>query len=135
MSAMPLAIAAAACSRIPKWRLRPARSSGWKSPAPANVRRVLVDGARSADPPSSQARACAIALSTWPEESRLAMPFASAGNVGMSRVPAVRQLPALHPLDLVGELRVLGAVRVEQRLPCARAAPRRACRCPAAKCS
>ena len=45
-------------------------------------RRVFVDGVRSAEPPSSQGTAWARAFSTRPEESRVAMPFGSGGNVG-----------------------------------------------------
>ena len=48
---MPFAIAAIACSRMPKWKLRPPRLAASKSPAPSNVRCVFVDGARSAEPP------------------------------------------------------------------------------------
>jgi len=50
-SASPLLTAAAACSRTPKCRFRPARSSALKSPAPSKVSRDLFDGARSEDPP------------------------------------------------------------------------------------
>ena len=64
VSAMPLAMAAEACSRMPKWRLRPDRSSGWKSPAPSKMSRVLVEGDRSAEPPRSQGTAWATVLST-----------------------------------------------------------------------
>jgi hypothetical protein len=81
---IPFEIAADACSRIPKWKLRPERSSAWKSPAPSNVSRVLVDGARSAAPPSSHGTFRAIAFSTWAELSRLAIPLGSAGNSGIS---------------------------------------------------
>jgi hypothetical protein len=42
-----------ACSRMPKWRFRPAAFSALKSPVPSNVRRVLHEGPRSAEPPSS----------------------------------------------------------------------------------
>src|SRR6185295_15379807 len=43
-SARPFAIAAEANSRIPKWKLRPDRSPGEKSPAPSKASRVVVDG-------------------------------------------------------------------------------------------
>src|SRR5260370_4762510 len=52
-----------ACSRTPKCRFRP-ESVGVKSPAPAKVRRVLVEGVRSADPPSSHGTFLPMALST-----------------------------------------------------------------------
>ena len=67
-----------ACSRMPKWRLRPG-PSGPKSPAPGNLSRVLVDGARSAEPPISQGTFLAMAFSTSPLVSRVALPFLSAG--------------------------------------------------------
>ncbi len=81
--ASPFVIAADANSRTPKWKLRPPRSAGPKSPAPSKVNRVFVEGARSAAPPTSHGTPCATAFSTCPEESRLASPFGSAGNVGM----------------------------------------------------
>ena len=62
---MPLAMAHIACSRRPKCMLRPAYdpaldaalSGASNSPAAANVRLVLVDGDRSAAPPSSHGNA------------------------------------------------------------------------------
>ena len=90
VSAMPLAMAAEACSRIPKCRFRPGRSSGWKSPAPSKMSLVLVEGDRSAEPPTSHGTAWATALSTCPDESRLAMPLASAREAGQRRLPARR---------------------------------------------
>ena len=58
-----------------------------------------------------------MALSTWPEESRLAIPlrFGREGREG--GLPADRQRAVLHPLDLVGELRIgRGAVGSERGL-------------------
>src|SRR6266481_5682917 len=83
-SARPLRIALIECSRIPKCRLRPAGFSAWKSPAPGNVSRVLVEGLRSADPPTIQGRVGAMALRTLADASRPAIPFLSGGNTGMS---------------------------------------------------
>src|SRR5436190_24119281 len=77
----PLRIAPIACSRMPKCRLRPAGLAKLKSPAPSNVRRVLQEGARSAEPPISQGTFLARILSTLPEESRVAKPLASGGKV------------------------------------------------------
>ncbi len=74
----------AACSRTPKCRLRPPRSATEKSPACANVISVFVEGARSADPPTSHGTFGAIAFSTLPEASRPAMPLPSVGKVGRS---------------------------------------------------
>ena len=56
VTAMPLAIAAAACSRTPNARCAPG-SCRLLSPAPSKVSPVLVDGARSAEPPAATARA------------------------------------------------------------------------------
>ena len=74
-----------ACSRIPKWKLRPAKFPAEKSPASAALSRVFVDGARSADPPISHGMFLATAFSTFAEDSRVARPFGSAGNSGRSR--------------------------------------------------
>ena len=116
-SARPFAIAAEANSRTPKWKLRPERSSGAKSPAPSKPRCVFVEGERSAAPPTSQGTRSATAFSTWPEESRLARPFASAGNAVSPASQSVGKRSALHALDLVGELREGCAVLLEPRLP------------------
>ena len=43
---------------------------------------VLVEGARSAEPPMNHGTAGAMALITLPEAAREAMPFSSAGNTG-----------------------------------------------------
>ena len=81
---MPLRAAAIACSRTPKWMLRPAYDSGWKSPNP--LRYVFVDGSRSAEPPTSSGKLPAIAFMTVPPASRVAtLPF-SAVNVGQASV-------------------------------------------------
>ena len=79
--------------------------------------RVFVDGARSADPPISHGTFFATALSTLLDDSRLATPFASAGKVGQVAVPALRQLAALHALDVVGEIGELLLVGAEALLP------------------
>src|SRR5258706_14691959 len=79
---IPFTIDAIAFSRIPKWKFLPAGLSAWKSPAPSNVRVVLFEGPRSAEPPINQGMFCAKMFSTFPDASRPAMPFASAGQVG-----------------------------------------------------
>src|SRR4026207_1881456 len=66
-SARPSAIAGEANSRTPKWKLRPERSPGVKSPAPSNVSRVFVEGARSAAPPPSPGPRSATAGRSRPE--------------------------------------------------------------------
>ena len=84
LRARPFAMQPAACSRTPKCRLRPARSCDEKCPAPSNVNAVLVEGARSAAPPSSHGTRDAMALSTAPDASRPARPLSLAGKTGMS---------------------------------------------------
>src|SRR5258708_38279761 len=79
---MPLTMAPMACSRTPKCRLRPRYSPAKKSPAPSKVKLVLLECARSAEPPMSQGIFLASAFRTLPEESREAMPLASAGELG-----------------------------------------------------
>src|SRR5258706_14432902 len=84
-SASPFAIEAIACSRTPKWKLRPPGADALWLPASGAERRVFVEGARSAEPPRSQGIAAAAALSALPEASRVATPFASAGKTGAFR--------------------------------------------------
>ena len=91
LRAIPLETAAAACSRIPKCRLRPERESSSKPPAPGKVRLVLVDGDRSAEPPSEPRDRLGQAVEDLAEESRLAMPLASAAKVGAGRPPSRRE--------------------------------------------
>src|ERR1017187_6018117 len=82
VSDIPLAMAAEACSRTPKCMLRPPGVAGCRSPAPLKSRRVKVEGSKSAAPPSNQGTASARMLRTLPDDSRLAMPLASAGKTG-----------------------------------------------------
>ena len=89
---MPFMIAPMACSRMPKCSTRPAsgspfhilveRSFGRNDGAPSMV--VLLDSARSAEPPHSSGTRSAIALMTAPDALRVATPFSSAGKVGRS---------------------------------------------------
>src|SRR5260370_41069955 len=81
---MPLRIEHMACSRMPKWRLRPQYWPASKSPAPSKVSRALGDGVRSADPPISQGIFLANAFRTLDEEARLARPLDSRGKPGRS---------------------------------------------------
>ena len=83
-TAMPLAKAHMACSRMPKWKLRPPRSSGEKANEPSKVCSVIVEGARSPAPPSSHGTRLATALSTLPPETRVARPLGSGGKLGIS---------------------------------------------------
>ena len=85
-TAMPFMIAPMPCSRMPKWSTRPAsgsafhifvaRSPGRNDGTPSMV--VLLEPARSAEPPQSSGRIGGDALITVPEATRVAMPFASA---------------------------------------------------------
>ncbi len=79
---MPFMIAPMPCSRMPKWKLRPAWSSGPNVPGPLSI--VLFDGARSALPPISSGTFAAIALSVVPDAARLATAPFSAVNVGIA---------------------------------------------------
>src|SRR6516225_1154647 len=81
----PLTDALIACSRIPKCRFLPPGVSAWKLPAAAKVNAVLLDGARSAEPPSNQGMFWASTFNTFPDASRPASPFGSAGNDGRLR--------------------------------------------------
>ena len=63
-------IAAMACSRTPKWKLRPAGVTAcWSG---TSLIRVLFEGARSAEPPISVGTCGATALMTLPEPTRVA---------------------------------------------------------------
>ena len=62
---IPLVMAPMACSRTPKRRLRPLRSEAEKSVD--DLINVLLDEARSADPPMTSGRSAAKALITAPE--------------------------------------------------------------------
>ena len=88
-SAMPFMIEPMPCSRMPKCSTRPYwspvkslvdSSAGMKDGWPLGV--VLLDSARSAEPPHSSGSSGAIAVSTSPEALRVATPLASAGNDG-----------------------------------------------------
>src|SRR5882672_10988862 len=97
-SARPFKTAAIACSRMPKCMLRPLGVVGPRSPAPSNVRRVLVEGARSAEPPTTQAFRVRL------ERRQVA-------------IPAVGEITTLDAVDLVGELGVFAPVAGEHRRP------------------
>ncbi len=64
-----------ACSRTPKWRLRPSGRALEKAAAPAIA--VLFDSARSAEPPTSSGRLAASAWIALPEAARVAIAGAS----------------------------------------------------------
>src|SRR5688572_14977485 len=75
-----------ACSRIPKWKLRPVRSSEVNEVDSFKV--VSVDGAKSAAPPIRLGKLPAIAFNTLPDAWRVAnlVPAANTGN--LSNQPA-----------------------------------------------
>ena len=132
-SDMPFTTAAIACSRMPKCRLRPPGVPGSKSPAPSNLSVVLFDGPRSAEPPRNHGMFCASTFSTWPDASRPATPFASAGNVGQVAGPSPSgSSRRCICVDLGGERRILArGTSPKSVVPLARAPARRARRCPA----
>src|SRR5689334_20454190 len=105
---MPLQIDPMACSRTPKWMLRPAPV---RSNEPAPSSRVLVDPPRSASPPSSQGTCLAITFSALPDALRVAtdahVPLAAELRVGrrpgrLGPVPVRLQLGAA--VDRAAEL-------------------------------
>ena len=114
---MPLAIAPIACSRTPKCMFRPPCVSASRSPAPSKVSLVLVDGARSAAPPTRADMLCAIAFSTLPPASRDAIPVASGSEVRNVAGPAVGQPAFEQTIELLGELGMLGAIADQGLLP------------------
>ena len=87
---MPFMMAPMPCSRMPKCSTRPAsgspvhwsveRLSGMKDEASSIV--VLLDSARSAEPPHSSGITPATALITAPDALRVATPLGSASKVG-----------------------------------------------------
>jgi len=64
------------------WVSSPVVTGGLKSPQPFNA--VFVEGSRSAEPPVSAGSFGATAFMILPDASRVARPFASAANAGMS---------------------------------------------------
>jgi len=106
-----------ACSRIPKWRLRPAGFSALKSPAPSNVRRVLQEGPRSAEPPSSHGTFLARTFSTGPRHPGSPSPWRRRER-RQAAVPSVRQLAAQHAVAVLREFWILAAVLLEFGPPC-----------------
>ena len=89
---MPFMIAPMPCSRMPKCSTRPVtgspfhilveRSAGMNDGAPSMV--VLLDSARSAEPPQNSGTVSAMALIAAPDALRVATPLGSAGKVGSS---------------------------------------------------
>ena len=67
---------------MPKWKFRPAWSSGANVPLPLSS--VLFDGARSAEPPISSGTFAAIAFSVVPLAARLATAPFSCVNSGIA---------------------------------------------------
>src|SRR6187402_989649 len=69
-----------ACSRIPKWKLRPVRSSDVNELDSLSV--VSVDGAKSAAPPIIFGKLPAIAFNTLPDAWRVAILGSDPLNTG-----------------------------------------------------
>ena len=115
---MPFMIAPMPCSRTPTWTFRPAGVFGVNTPAPSKVINVFVDGFRSAEPPTTQGTFFAMALSTLPELSRVASPFASAGNTSGCPCPTLPgNLAGFHRFEFTGFLRELRLVVREELRP------------------
>ena len=120
-----------ACSRMPKWKLRPASFPG------AEVAAGAVEGQQASwsrgpgrpSRPSSQGIRLATWLSTLPDETRLAMPLASAGKGATSASQSFGSSPAQEQLELLGFRRILPLVLGELRLPGLPQACGRARRC------
>src|ERR1700759_373941 len=70
VKAIPFKAEPMACSRIPKWKLRPLRSSDVNELY--FLRFVSVDGAKSAAPPIRLGNASAIAFRALPDATRVA---------------------------------------------------------------
>jgi hypothetical protein len=70
-----------ACSRTPKWRFRPPGVPGRSESAPSIS--VLLEGARSAEPPRRLGIRSAIPWSTFPEELRVAWAFPEVRKLSM----------------------------------------------------
>ena len=78
---------------------------------------MLLDSARSADPPQSSGRTGAIALRTRRRPCGSRRPWRSAGNVGSAALPAVGQLARGQPVEQRGALGFAAAPGVEAGLP------------------
>ena len=91
---MPFMIEPMACSLTPKCRFLP-MLPGRKSPIP--LRCVLVDGARSAEPPMRKGAPGAIAFNTLPEAWRVAIGPSFSVNDGRAPVHAIGFLPPRRP--------------------------------------
>ena len=76
----PFSTAPMACSRMPKWMLRPPTCPPAGRRRRRTSMRVLVEGARSAEPPISHGIFLATALSTFADASRPATPFGVGGK-------------------------------------------------------
>ena len=131
---MPLQIAPMACSRMPKWKLRPPYWPASKSPTLVEVQAACCStGPGRPSRPAARARAWPTWLSTLPDETRLAMPLASAGNGCDVGVPAGGQFAALDQLESARPARDTGPCTRRTSRPTRRAASGPARRCPSRK--
>src|SRR5476651_2758115 len=71
VNAMPFIAEPIACSRIPKWKLRPLRFSEVNESY--SFKLVSVDGDKSAAPPIRLGKLAAIAFNTLPDATRVAI--------------------------------------------------------------
>ena len=111
---MPLQIAPMACSRMPKWMLRPVQSPQFTSPEPLIT--VWVEGITSAEPPTSSGSCAPKAFERL--AARDAGRDARAGReAGQSVAPSFRQPPRDHALELGRQVRMVGPVALEAPEP------------------
>src|SRR5471030_1566349 len=78
--AMPFKADPMACSRIPKWKLRPSLFSDVKESN--SFKLVSVDGERSSAPPIKWGRLSAMAFNTLPDAWRVAIFLSDASKTG-----------------------------------------------------
>src|SRR5690606_9936044 len=110
-----------ACSRTPKQKVRPAGSLRENTGTPATV--VLLDPARSAEPPTSSGKRGERAARTLPEAARVAI-AASAAKVGRAACQSAGKLP----------WRRRGCCWIGQGQPSGRPAPERGAKGPREPC-
>ncbi len=91
-SAMPLRIAPMPCSRMPKWKLRPANAS--RATAGESAMRVRVEGSRSALPPASAGTSAAARCSTTLPWARVAAAPRGASAISRSKRSAGTRVPS-----------------------------------------
>ena len=110
---------AAARNRRPGSRRRRRKSAGSSSTGPGRPRRRSATGTFSAT-----------AFRTRPDELASRHPLAVGGEGRQARIPAVGELAVLHPVELVGQVGILGTCTAPRGRTRRGAAPCHAGRCP-----